>query len=82
MKVKTLLKSLPYEDQKLIRLDTVLNVSLIPLGLCAFSQKVLEVNSEELLDKLFTYFLVPCDESRPQGATMSSPKSSNFVIHF
>ncbi|KAH9278635.1 Dynein regulatory complex protein 1 [Echinococcus granulosus] len=64
VKVKKLLKDLPFDDQKLIRLDAVLNV--------------LKVNSEELLDKLFTYFILPCDSRRPQPLTMSPPVSAAF----
>ncbi|KAM7537547.1 hypothetical protein Aperf_G00000078963 [Anoplocephala perfoliata] len=66
-KVKKLLKSMPPEDQKLIRLDSVLTV--------------LKVNDEEKLNKLFTYFLRKCDGSGPvvveTTPTQSVPRTAN-----
>ncbi|VDN10391.1 unnamed protein product, partial [Dibothriocephalus latus] len=50
-KMKRLLKPMSESDQKLIRLDAVLNV--------------LNVHNEEQLDKLFTYFLLPF-ETKPK----------------
>ncbi|KAM3182260.1 hypothetical protein ACTXT7_012746 [Hymenolepis weldensis] len=44
-KVKKVLRDMTFEDQKLIRLNSILTM--------------LEVNSEEKLDKMFTYFLLP-----------------------
>ncbi|VDM30715.1 unnamed protein product [Hydatigera taeniaeformis] len=64
VKMKKLLRGLPFDDQKLIRLDAVLNV--------------LKVNSERLLDKLFTYFILPCDENRPKPLPISLPVSSPY----
>ncbi|KAL5971357.1 Dynein regulatory complex protein 1 [Taenia solium] len=64
VKMKKLLKGLPFNDQKLIRLDAVLNV--------------LKVNSEELLDKLFTYFILPCGINRPQPLPMPPPVSPAY----
>ncbi|KAL5106574.1 Dynein regulatory complex protein 1 [Taenia crassiceps] len=61
VKMKKLLKGLPFDDQKLIRLDIVLNV--------------LKVNSEVLLDKLFTYFILPCNVRRPQPLPVPPPVS-------
>uniref|UniRef100_A0A0R3TW61 NYD-SP28_assoc domain-containing protein n=1 Tax=Rodentolepis nana TaxID=102285 RepID=A0A0R3TW61_RODNA len=44
-KVKKILRDMAFEDQKLVRLDLILTM--------------LEVTTEERLDKLFTYFLLP-----------------------
>ncbi|VDD81509.1 unnamed protein product [Mesocestoides corti] len=58
-KMKRLLRGMPRDNQKLIRLDSVLNV--------------LGVYNEELLDKLFTYFILPSDAGgKMRGASPSA----------
>nr|CDS25510.1 coiled coil domain containing protein 164 [Hymenolepis microstoma] len=77
VKVKKILRDMAFEDQKLVRLDLILTM--------------LEVNTEEKLDKLFTYFLLPfngkeakesdnqsseCDSGAPDNADASDDKET------
>uniref|UniRef100_A0A0X3NRT0 Uncharacterized protein n=3 Tax=Schistocephalus solidus TaxID=70667 RepID=A0A0X3NRT0_SCHSO len=67
-KMKRLLKPMSESDQKLIRLDAVLNV--------------LNVHNEEQLDKLFTYFLLPFDTQpkQPKKVNVSQTNTSSSSI--
>ncbi|VDM02159.1 unnamed protein product [Schistocephalus solidus] len=66
--MKRLLKPMSESDQKLIRLDAVLNV--------------LNVHNEEQLDKLFTYFLLPFDTQpkQPKKVNVSQTNTSSSSI--
>ncbi|KAL7056009.1 hypothetical protein AAHC03_020990 [Spirometra sp. Aus1] len=61
-KMKRLLKPMSESDQKLIRLDAVLNV--------------LNVHNEEQLDKLFTYFLLPYETQPTKPQKVNAPQTN------
>ncbi|VUZ41543.1 unnamed protein product [Hymenolepis diminuta] len=70
-KVKKVLRDMTFEDQKLIRLNSILTM--------------LEINSEEKLDKIFTYFLLPfngekSEELKNRSTELNSDTADNVDI--